>query len=76
MTPESKNESILLQAKEEEVQVTKEQLDEFMLVLCPIFMDKHVEEVPFDKVLAIVASKTNFEEALIMACIAKMTDNN
>merc|ERR1712088_404219 len=59
-----------------DVEISEEQLSKFKTVLFAAFEASHQQQLPMDQVKASILDKSDFNEAQMMACIAKMTDEN
>ena len=56
--------------------ITKDQLAKFQSVLCTVFEELHVQQVPMDVVREKTLPKTQLNEAQMMACIEQMSNEN
>ena len=63
-------------ARSEAAAITKDQLAKFQSVLCTVFEECHVQQVPMDMVREKTLPKTQLNEAQMMACIEQMSNEN
>ena len=63
-------------ARSEAAAITKDQLAKFQSVLCTVFEECHVQQVPMDVVREKTLPKTQLNEAQMMACIEQMSNEN
>ena len=63
-------------ARSEAAAITKDQLAKFQSVLCTVFEELHVQQVPMDVVREKTLPKTQLNEAQMMACIEQMSNEN
>ena len=64
------------QAAEKTVEISEGQLNNFKKELFALFEAKHQQQLPMEDVKAAILGKNEFNEAQMMACISKMTDDN
>merc|ERR1719225_1492503 len=60
----------------EPVEISDAQLNNFKKELFALFEAKHQQQLPMEDVKAAILGKKEFNEAQMMACISKMTDDN
>ena len=60
----------------EPVEISDAQLNNFKKELFALFEAKHQQQLPMEDVKAAILGKKEFNEAQMMACITKMTDDN
>jgi len=58
------------------VEISEDQLNNFKKELFALFEAKHQQQLPMEDVKAAILGQNQFNEAQMMACITKMTDDN